>query len=81
MHKHCVAGIHKTLASQGARTPRKGKDTAMSRTHAGLVSLTGKMLPAKPEQWNAVVQAGAVIAPEPTWIDNTVQTIGAWVKH
>jgi len=53
----------------------------MSRTHAGLVSLTGKMLPAKPEQWNAVVQAGAVIAPEPTWIDNTVQTIGAWVKH
>ncbi len=50
------------------------------RLHEGLVSLTGKGLPPDPEQWNAVVQAGVVIAPEPTWLDSAVKTAEGWIK-
>ena len=58
-----------------------GKDAAVvGRAHDGLVSLTGKKLPPDPEQWGKVVQAGVVIAPEPTWVDNAVQTAAGWVK-
>ena len=41
--------------------------------HDGLVRLTGKNLPPEPQKWDAVVQAGVVIAPEPTWVDNAVR--------
>jgi HEAT repeat protein len=57
------------------------KDTAMiGRTHQGLVHLTGKKLPADPQVWNEVVQAGVTIAPEPTWLDKAVETAMFWEK-
>ena len=77
---HCrqpeaVVALAQVLANE------KQKDTAVvGRAHDGLVRLTGKHLPADPEKWNEVVQAGVVLAPEPTFIDNAVQTAAAWVK-
>jgi HEAT repeat protein len=57
------------------------QDTAIiGRTHEGLVWLTGKKLPPDAQQWNEVVQAGVVIAPEPTWVQNTIVQISGWVK-
>ena len=56
-------------------------DTAIvGRTHEGLVRLTGKRLPPDPQQWNEVVQAGVVLAPEPTWWDDAVENAARWVK-
>jgi hypothetical protein len=58
-----------------------GKDTAVvGRAHDGLVRLTGKHLPPDPRKWDAVVQAGVTIAPEPTWVDNAVQAAAGWFK-
>jgi HEAT repeat protein len=58
-----------------------GKDIILARqSHAGLVKLTGKQLPPDPEKWNEVVQAGVVIAPEPTWIESAIQTAAFWEK-
>jgi PBS lyase HEAT-like repeat len=55
------------------------KDTALiGRTREELVQLTGKKLPADPQQWNAVVQAGVVIAPAPTWFDHAVENAVFW---
>jgi hypothetical protein len=57
------------------------QDTAIiGRTHEGLVWLTGKKLPPDPQQWNEVVQAGVVIAPEPGWWENTIVQMSGWVK-
>lgn len=62
-------------------TAEAGKDAAIvGRAHDGLVHLTGKKLPADPQEWNAVVQAGVTIAPEPTWTGNAVETAVGWVK-
>ena len=42
----------------------KARDIALaSRAHEGLVELTGQELPADPDQWNQVVQAGFELAP------------------
>ena len=41
-----------------------------------IVHLTGKHLPPDPQKWDAVVQAGVTIAPEPTWVQQAVD----WVK-
>jgi hypothetical protein len=69
-HPESVAALSRVLASE------YGKDTALSgRAHNGLVKLTGKRLPAEPQKWNEVVQAGAVIAPEPGWVENTIEWI------
>lgn len=58
-----------------------GKDLAVvGRAHDGLVRLTGKHLPPDPQRWDAVVQAGVTIAPEPTWVDDAVQTAAGWFK-
>ena len=58
-----------------------GKDTAVvGRAHDGLVRLTGKHLPPDPQKWDAVVQAGVTIAPEPTWVDTAVQSAVGWFK-
>ena len=58
-----------------------GKDIVLARqSHAGLVKLTGKRLPPDPEKWNEVVQAGVVIAPEPSWIENAIQNATFWEK-
>jgi HEAT repeat protein len=57
------------------------KDTAIiGRSHEGLVKLTGKKLPPDPRQWNEVVQAGVVIAPEPTWVENAIEQAMFWTR-
>jgi HEAT repeat protein len=58
-----------------------GKDPALVRgAHQGLVHLTGKKLPPDPQKWGEVVQAGVTIAPEPTWVENAIQTATFWEK-
>ena len=58
-----------------------GRDTAIvGRAHDGLVRLTGRHLPPDPQKWDAVVQAGVTIAPEPTWMDSAVQSAAGWFK-
>lgn len=57
------------------------RDAAVvGRTHKGLVQLTGKRLPPDPQQWNEVVQAGVVIAPEPTWFEDVIDQAMFWAK-
>jgi hypothetical protein len=71
-----VAALAQVLQTEADR-----KDTAMiGRTHDGLVRLTGKKLPADPQAWNEVVQAGVVIAPEPSWVENMVRQAMFWQK-
>jgi len=63
-----IAALSRVLAAE------RGKDTALTgRAHDGLVSLTGKRLPADPAKWSEVVQAGAVVAPEPSWVENAFE--------
>jgi hypothetical protein len=58
-----------------------GKDHVMvAWAHDGLMRLTGKRLPPDPQQWDAVVQAGVVIAPEPGPVESAVQHAIGWVK-
>jgi HEAT repeat protein len=60
-------------------TAESGKDTALAgRAHDGLVRLTGRRLPPDPRQWEEVVQAGVVVAPEPTWVEDAVQSAAGW---
>lgn len=62
-----VAALSRVLAAE------RGKDSALTgRAHDGLMNLTGKRLPPDPKQWNDVVQAGAVIAPEPNWVEQAI---------
>ena len=58
-----------------------GKDPSLVRgAHQGLVRLTGKRLPPDPQKWGEVVQAGVVIAPEPTWVENAIESATFWEK-
>ncbi len=71
-----VAALAEVLQAEADK-----KDTAMiGRSHQGLVHLTGKKLPADPATWKEVVQAGVVIAPEPTWFDVALETAMFWEK-
>ncbi len=71
-----VAALAQVLKSEADK-----HDTAvMGRTHEGLVRLTGKRLPPDPQQWGEVIQAGVVLAPEPTWWDKTVEQASYLVK-
>lgn len=74
-HPDAVAALAKVLAADTARDP-----AVAGRAHDGLVRLTGKRLPPDPQQWNAVVQAGFDIAPEPTWAERQVEAAAAWIK-
>ena len=68
--------LHAESQKQGA-----DRDNSVVRgAHQGLVHLTGKKLPPDPQQWGEVVQAGVVIAPEPTWVENAVQNAMFWEK-
>lgn len=68
--------------AQVLSTEAPNHDTAMiGRTHEGLVRLTGKKLPPDPQQWNDVVQAGVIVAPEPGWWQNTIDHAVFWVKQ
>lgn len=51
-----VAALAKVLAAESGRDI-----TVATLAHDGLKSLTGKDLPADPKEWEAVVQAGAVV--------------------
>ena len=68
--KGCVQALAQVLAAE------KGKDVAViSRAHQGLVELTGKDLPADPEQWTRIAQAGVEIAPEPNMLQKAVHSV------
>ena len=72
-----VQALNQVLAAEAGG----GRDTAViASAHRGLVRLTGKKLPADPRQWNEVVQAGVVIAPEPGWVQNAVEQAAGWTK-
>lgn len=50
-----------------------GRDVVLAQNaHIGLKELTGKDLPADPEQWNQVIQAGAQVQPEPNAFQRAV---------
>lgn len=66
-----VYALSRVLAAES------GRDPAMTGwAHDGLMRLTGKRLPPDPQQWDAVVQAGVVIAPEPNFVQNAIE----WVR-
>jgi HEAT repeat protein len=65
-----VHALSRVLAAE------QGRDTAVvSHAHSGLKDLTGHDLPADPDQWNAVVQAGFEVKPERTAIQRAVDWI------
>lgn len=69
-HPDAVAALAQVMSAE------HGKDTAMAgRAHDGLVNLTGQRIPADPERWNQVVQAGATVAPEPGLVDRAVNWV------
>lgn len=74
-HPEAVAALAGVLAAEGGKDP-----AVVGRAHDGLVRLTGKRLPPDPKEWDAVVQAGVVIAPEPTWADDAVETAAGWFR-
>lgn len=58
--KEAVLALNKVLAAES------GRDVALtSLAHSGLKGLTGKSAPARPEDWDAIVQAGVVVVPPP----------------
>ena len=68
--KGCVQALAQVLAAE------KGKDVAViSRTHQGLVELTGKELPPDPDQWTKIAQTGVEIAPEPNMLQKAVHSV------
>ena len=65
--KESVVALQKVLAAES------GKDTGLaSRAHSGLMELTGRDLPADPQKWDEVVQAGAQVGPERSGLEKTV---------
>jgi hypothetical protein len=76
-----VVALAYVLNDQASK-PLTEQSLAMSRSaHQGLVRLTGKKLPANPEKWNEVVQAGVTLAPEPNWVENAIQNAAFWDKN
>jgi len=79
VRQRAVAGLGKirtkesVVALTAVLTAENGKDVPLSHlAHTGLVGLTGQKLPADPEKWNAIVQTGFEIAPEPGGIQRAV---------
>jgi len=69
-HPDAVTALAQVMSAE------HGKDTALAgRAHDGLVNLTGQRLPADPERWNQVVQAGVTLAPEPGVVDRAVNWV------
>jgi hypothetical protein len=69
------------VALSAVLTAEAGKNPDLVRgAHKGLVWLTGKRLPPDPERWGELVQAGVVIAPEPTWVETAMQNAAFWEK-
>lgn len=79
-HPKAVIALAQVL-NQAASVSPSVQDTAIiNRTTEGLVSLTGKKLPADPQQWNQVASGNIVIVPEPGWWESTVTQVAGWVK-
>ncbi|MBX9578832.1 MAG: HEAT repeat domain-containing protein, partial [Gemmataceae bacterium] len=74
-HPEAVAALAQVLSAEGGKDP-----AVVGRAHDGLVRLTGRRLPPDPKEWDAVVRAGVVIAPEPTWADDAVETAAGWFR-
>ena len=55
------------------RRSRNDKNDLIDAEQAARRLLTGKRLPPDPKKWDDVVQAGVVIAPEPTWVENAFE--------
>lgn len=79
-HPEAVVALVKVLNISTNVNPSAQDTAIIGRTHDGLVRLTGKKLSADPQEWNQVVQAGIVIAPEPGWWENTIIQVSAWAK-
>jgi HEAT repeat protein len=71
MHRaEAVTSLARVLSAE------HGHDAAVvARAHTGLVDLTGRNLPADPQQWNEVVQAGFEMKPEPNAFQRAVDWI------
>lgn len=74
-HPEAVAALSQVLTAEGGKDP-----AVVGRAHDGLVRLTGRRLSTDPKEWEGVVQAGVVIAPEPTWADDAVETAAGWFR-
>ncbi|MBA4062870.1 MAG: hypothetical protein C0501_04025 [Isosphaera sp.] len=71
-----VAALAQVLGTEAG-----GRDPALvGRTHQELVRLTGRKLPPDPKAWDEVVQAGAVVVPEPTWLENVIDQAMFWER-
>jgi HEAT repeat protein len=69
-NKESVVVLAKVLKSDS------GRDVVISsRAHEGLVNLTGQRVPPDPEKWNAIVQSGFEVVPEPNALQRAVHTI------
>lgn len=75
-----VIALTQVLNQETSVKPVLQDTAAINRATEGLVRLTGKKLPPDSQQWNEVVQAGVVIAPEPPWWEDAVVQVSAWLK-
>jgi hypothetical protein len=72
--KESVVALQKVLVNEN------GRDNGIAgRAHAGLVDLTGQNLPADPQKWGEIVQAGVTIGPEKSGLDRTVGKLTSFV--
>lgn len=68
--KEAVVALNKVLAAES------GRDVALaSLAHQGLKGLTGKTAPARPEEWNAIVQAGVEVVPAPGAVQRAIAEV------
>jgi hypothetical protein len=65
-----VTALARVLAAEQGRDP-----AVVARAHLGLVELTGHQIPPDPERWNAVVQAGFEIQPEPNAVQRAINSL------
>jgi HEAT repeat protein len=69
-HKESVEALQKVFAAEN------GKNLAiMNRAHEGLKDLTGKNVPADPEEWQTVLQAGYEVRPSSSGVIRAVGSI------
>lgn len=68
--KESVVALAKVLAAES------GRDVALtSLAHSGLKGLTGKTAPARPEEWDAIVQAGFEVVPPPSGVQRALAEV------
>ena len=68
--KEAVLALTKVLAAES------GRDVALtSLAHSGLKGLTGKSASARPEEWDAIVQAGFEVVPPPSGVQRALAEV------